>query len=66
MWAAQAAIEAQGAVVTDRYGQTKVNPACALEKDSRNGFLLALKQLNLDIEPLRHSVGRPPSTCNMG
>jgi len=58
---------AQGEVVTDRYGQTKVNPACALEKkDSRNGFLLALKQLNLDMEPLRDSVGRPPGTCNRG
>lgn len=59
MRAAQDAIEAQGEVVTDRYGQTKVHPACALEKDARNGFLAALKQLNLDLEPLRDRPGRP-------
>lgn len=57
--AAQDAIAEHGEVVTDRYGQCKVNPACALEKDSRNGFLAALRALNLDIEPLRDKPGRP-------
>jgi P27 family predicted phage terminase small subunit len=59
MRAAQEAIQEHGEVVTDRYGQVKVNPACGLEKDARNGLLAALKALNLDIEPLRDRVGRP-------
>lgn len=59
MRSAQAAIAEHGEVVTDRYGQVKVNPATVLERDSRNGFLATLKSLNLDLEPLRDSVGRP-------
>lgn len=57
---AQEAIEAGGALVLDRYGATKLNPACALEKDARAGFLAALRALNLDLEPLRDGPGRPP------
>jgi hypothetical protein len=57
--AAQAAIAEHGETVTDRYGQVKVNPACGLEKDARNGFLAALRALNLDILPLRDKPGRP-------
>ena len=59
MRAAQAAIKKHGEVVLDRYGCPKLNPACGLEKDSRAGMVLALKSLNLDIEPLRDRVGRP-------
>ena len=59
MRAAQVAIEQHGEVVTDRYGQVKVNPAATLEKDSRAGMLAALKALNLDLEPLKE-IGRPP------
>lgn len=59
MRAAQSAIKKHGEVVTDRYGQVKVNPACTLEKDSRNGFLAAVRSLNLDLEPLRDGPGRP-------
>ena len=55
---------AQGAFISNRYGQARVHSACALEKDSRNGFLVALKLLNLDIEPLCENVGRPPGICN--
>ena len=58
MRAAQKAIHEHGEVVTDRYGQVKVNPACALEKDARSGFLAALKALRLDVEPIK-PVGRP-------
>jgi len=57
--AAQASIASHGEIVHDRYGCPKVNPACSLEKDARNGFLAALKALNLDIEPLK-ARGRPP------
>ena len=55
--AAQVAIEAHGELVQDRYGQMKVSPACQLEKEARNGLLLALKQMNLDLEPLRDMRG---------
>ena len=57
MRAAQAAIEAHGELVLDRYGAPKLNPATQLEKESRAGFLLALKQMNLDLEPLRDMRG---------
>ncbi len=58
---AQAEIKTHGVQVLDRYGSLKQNPACSLEKDSRNGFLSAMRALNLDIEPLK-SVGRPPGS----
>ena len=50
---AQAAIRKHGALVADRYGGTKQNPACFLERDARAGMLSALRALNLDLEPLR-------------
>ena len=57
--AARAAIAEHGELVIDRYGAPKLNPACNLEKDARNGFLAALRALNLDLEPLRDGPGRP-------
>jgi len=60
MRAAEKAIDEHGETVNDRYGQSKLNPACALEKDARNGFIAAIRALNLDIEPLRDKPGRPP------
>jgi P27 family predicted phage terminase small subunit len=50
---AQAAIRQHGALVTDRHGVLKQNPACILERDARTGMLSALRALNLDLEPLR-------------
>jgi phage terminase small subunit len=50
---AQAAIRKHGALVADRYGALKQNPACFLERDARAGMLSALRALNLDLEPLR-------------
>lgn len=60
MRAAQASIAEHGELVIDRYGAPKLNPACALEKDARAGFLAAMRALNLDLEPLRDGPGRPP------
>jgi phage terminase small subunit len=60
MRAAQKAIKAHGEIVVDRYGAPKLNPACNLEKDARNGMMAAFRALNLDIEPLRDVAGRPP------
>ena len=54
-------IAADGAFTPDRFGQLRAHPAIAVERDARGQVLQALKQLNLDIEPLRQSAGRPPS-----
>ena len=51
-------------VLKDRFGQFKLNPACTVERDSRAALLSALKQLNLDIEPLKDTIGRPPGSAH--
>jgi P27 family predicted phage terminase small subunit len=56
---AQRTIEAEGAVVLDRFGQKKPHPATVVERDSRSGMMAALKALNLDLEPLNDRPGRP-------
>jgi phage terminase small subunit len=53
-------IAKHGAVTLDRFEQLRPNPATTIERDSRAAMLSALKALNLDIEPLRDGVGRPP------
>jgi hypothetical protein len=40
---AQRAIRQYGALVPDRYGALKQNPACFLERDARAGMLSALR-----------------------
>ena len=59
MRGAQKAIETDGVTITDRWGQTKPHPLLPVERDARAQMLATLKQLNLDIEPLRDRVGRP-------
>lgn len=59
MRGAQATIAEEGAVVRDRFGQPKAHPATVAERDSRAAMLNALKALNLDLEPLKDSPGRP-------
>ncbi len=56
---AQAALAKDGLVVTDRFAQKKAHPLCTVERDSRAQMLAALKALNLDVEPLRNTPGRP-------
>lgn len=56
----QASIKAEGAAVKDRWGQVKPHPLLAAERDARAQLLAALKQLNLDVEPLHDGPGRPP------
>jgi len=58
---AQAAIAEHGVTVDGRDGQLKPNPACATARDARAQMMAALKQLNLDLEPLRDGPGRPPN-----
>lgn len=55
---ASALVDQHGAVTFDKFGQLKANPACAVERDSRAAMMAALKNLNLDLEPLG-KPGRP-------
>src|SRR5690242_19455860 len=56
---ARALVESEGLTVADRFGQQKPHPAAIIERDMRTQMLAALKQLNLDLEPLRDRPGRP-------
>ena len=53
-------LDVEGAVVKDRWGQSKVHPAAAVERDSRAAYLSALKALNLDLSVSDRGPGRPP------
>jgi P27 family predicted phage terminase small subunit len=59
MRGAQSAIAEDGLTVEDRYSQKKAHPAIAIEHGARAHMLLALKALNLDLEPLKDGPGRP-------
>jgi hypothetical protein len=61
MAAARRGIAADGEIVKNQYGMPVLNPACKLEKEARDGFLAAVRMLNLDFEPPRPGPGRPPS-----
>jgi P27 family predicted phage terminase small subunit len=57
---AQRKIAEDGTTVMDRFGQVKAHPLLPVERDARAQFLAALRQLNLDLEPLQDRPGRPP------
>lgn len=59
MKAAQAQIAVEGQTVLDRFDKPKPHPLLTVERDARAQLLLALKSLNLDLEPLRDGPGRP-------
>jgi len=59
MHEAQEVVDVQGLTVAGDRGQIKAHPLLAVIRDSRAQFLMALKHLNLDIEPLK-GIGRPP------
>ena len=56
---AQKVVSKEGMQVKDRFGQPKAHPLLTVERDSRAQMLMALKSLNLDLEPLRDGPGRP-------
>jgi P27 family predicted phage terminase small subunit len=58
----QQTLEADGLTFLDRFGQTKPHPLCNVQRDARSQFLTFLKALNLDLEPLRDTIGRPPGS----
>jgi P27 family predicted phage terminase small subunit len=46
---ARETVDKEGMTTTDRFGQVKAHPLITVERDARSQFLLAMKQLNLDI-----------------
>jgi P27 family predicted phage terminase small subunit len=59
----QRIIASEGQLVYDRFNQAKAHPLLSVERDARSQMLAALKALNLDIEPLKTSIGRPGKGC---
>ena len=58
---AQSAIDKDGLLIKDRFEQLKSHPATVTLRDAKSSMLMALKSLNLDLEPLRDGRGRPGS-----
>ena len=57
--AARRQIDTDGATQLDRFGQVRAHPLLTVERDSRAAVLSALRQLGLDLEPVRDQAGRP-------
>lgn len=55
---AQAAIAKDGATFRDRFGQLRAHPAVAIERDCRDAWMRAIRQLGFSVEPVG-PVGRP-------
>jgi len=55
---AQKVVTKDGLTVTGDRGQIKSHPLLSVIRDQRSQFLMALKHLNLDLEPLRDRPGR--------
>jgi phage terminase small subunit len=49
--AARFAIERNGLVFTDRFGQPRVRPEASVERDSRIAFSRIVRELRLDVAP---------------
>ena len=54
---ARSLVASQGAIVTDRFGQARENPAAKLERDSKIAFARLMRELGLSVEDDSH---RPP------
>jgi len=54
-------VDAKSEVVSDRWGQLKVNPAASIERDARATFVAGYKALGLDLGPAAgaNNKGRP-------
>lgn len=57
---AEEIIDKEGLTVENRFGEKKEHPALNTERKARGQFLLAIKQLNLDVPIPNHKIGRPP------
>ena len=56
---AMAQARSEGLSSVDRYGQRRPHPLLSVARDARGQMLAALRQLHLDVEPLRDRPGRP-------
>ena len=54
-------LDAEGPVVTDKFGQRKCHPAATVELSNRAAWLNAIRMLNLDVEVSNRGPGRPPA-----
>jgi len=57
---AKVIVDRDGLTVRGDRGGIKSHPLLSVIRDARGQFLMALKALNLDLEPLRDGRGRPP------
>ena len=57
---AEAIIDVEGLTIKNHFGEPKEHPAVNIERKARAQFLLAIKQLNLDVPIPNHKIGRPP------
>jgi phage terminase small subunit len=53
-------VDADGLMVADRFGQQRLHPLLAVERDCRVGFLRALRELSLEVEGPEAAPARPP------
>jgi hypothetical protein len=49
----------EGLTITDKFGQLKPHPLAAILRDARAQFIACIKALNIDLEPLNPTSGRP-------
>jgi hypothetical protein len=61
----RAQIDKQGELLVIK-GAPRVNPLCAVERDQRAALIRALKELHLDLEPVRDRPGRPEGPQRSG
>jgi phage terminase small subunit len=51
-------LDAEGEVLVVK-GSPRMHPAAVVERDARSAMIRAIRELHLDIEPLRDRPGRP-------
>lgn len=56
---AERIIDREGLTVLNRFNEVREHPALNISRKARGQFLLAIKQLNLDVLPPNHRIGRP-------
>lgn len=59
MHEAQAAVDRDGLTIKGDRGQLRAHPLLTVVRDARSQFLQAMKNLNFDVEPPNHKIGRP-------
>jgi len=55
----QEIVKREGIVIKDRFGQKRSHPLLTVIRDARAQKMMALRNLNLDVEPLKNGPGRP-------